>query len=63
MSDFVHKEGNGSLFDNSYSAPSNTYSKTYSNTDKWKCPSGYKRDMEYGCVKGFVANFYDLQTT
>ena len=30
-----------------------------SSSDKWKCPSGYKRDMEYGCVKGFVANFYD----
>jgi len=25
-------------------------------SDKWKCPSGSKRDLEYGCVEGFVAN-------
>ena len=30
-----------------------------SSSDKWKCPSGYKRDLEYGCEKGFTANFYD----
>ena len=27
-----------------------------SSSDKWKCPSGYKRDLADGCVKGFVAN-------
>ena len=30
-----------------------------SSSDKWKCPSGHKRDLEYGCVKGFVANLYE----
>jgi TPR repeat protein len=28
-------------------------------SDKWKCPSGSKRDLEYGCVKGFVANLFE----
>ena len=31
----------------------------FTSSDKWKCPSGYKRDIEYGCVKGFVANLYE----
>ena len=30
-----------------------------SSSDKWKCPSGYKRDFADGCVKIFVADFND----
>jgi hypothetical protein len=34
-------------------------SSLLTSSDKWKCPAGYKRDLEYGCVKGFVANLYE----
>jgi TPR repeat protein len=34
-------------------------SSLLTSSDKWKCPSGYKRDLADGCVKGFVANLYE----
>ncbi|MDC1290642.1 YHYH domain-containing protein [Candidatus Thioglobus sp.] len=37
---------------------SNSNSSTTSKPKKWSCPSGYKRDLADGCIKGFVANLY-----
>ncbi|MDB9975930.1 sel1 repeat family protein [Candidatus Thioglobus sp.] len=31
----------------------------FSSSGKWSCPSGSKRDLENGCVKGFVANLFE----
>ena len=46
----------GSSINKGGSTPGISLNSLFTASDKWKCPSGSKRDLEYGCVKGFVAN-------